>query len=102
MSIELESRCGWHVRAYAMAPKLTPYILLHLPRYTFISESTRASVVPFQHDEYPRFITGAWPFYFSAISVTATFLLFCSLWVWTSDGKQDVKGAKGLKGKKTE
>ena len=51
------------------------------PGWSFIRASDTASVVPFRHDEYPRFIGGAWPFYASAISVSAAFILFCGLWL---------------------
>lgn len=54
--------------------------------------STTASVVPFRHDEYPRFIGGAWPFYTAAISMSFAFLLFCGLWVAIGEG--DRKGKK--------
>ncbi|ORX35326.1 putative dolichyl-diphosphooligosaccharide--protein glycosyltransferase 48 kDa subunit precursor [Kockovaella imperatae] len=60
--------------------------------YSYISTSDTASVVPFRHDEYPRFILGAWPFYSSAISMSAAFLLFCGLWVAVGEG--DRKGKK--------
>jgi oligosaccharyltransferase complex subunit beta len=55
-------------------------------------------VVPFRHNEYPRFITGAWPFYSGSLSVTAAFLLFCGIWVFTADGP----ASKVSKGKKVE
>lgn len=54
------------------------------PGYTFLHTEDKASVVPFRHDEYPRFIQGAWPFYASAMSVSAVFILFCVIWLWTS------------------
>ncbi|OCF36217.1 oligosaccharyltransferase complex subunit beta [Kwoniella heveanensis BCC8398] len=68
------------------------------PGWTYIRTSTKASVVPLRHDEYPRFITGAWPYYIATISTSITFLLFCGLWV--SLAEQDKK--KVNKGKKAE
>lgn len=65
------------------------------PGWSYIRESATASVVPFRHDEYPRFIFGAWPFYSAAVSSSAAFLLFCGMWVMLGDG-----AAKGKK--KTE
>ena len=52
-----------------------------LRRYSFIHESTTTSVIPFRHDEYPRFIQGAYPFYTGAFLVSGSFLLFCYLWL---------------------
>lgn len=54
------------------------------PGYTFLHTEDKCSVVPFRHDEYPRFIQGAWPFYASAMSVSVVFLLFAAIWLWTS------------------
>ena len=62
------------------------------PGWSYISTSDTASVMPYRHDEYPRFILGAWPFYSSAISMSVAFLLFCGLWVVIGEG--DRKGKK--------
>ena len=62
------------------------------PGWSYIRSSSTASVMPFRHDEYPRFIQGAWPFYSSAISMSVAFLLFCALWI--SLGEGDRKGKK--------
>lgn len=61
-------------------------------RWTYLRSATKASVVPLRHDEHPRWISGAWPFYSSAVSISAAFLLFCSLWVMLGEG--DRKGKK--------
>lgn len=52
--------------------------------------------MPFRHDEYPRFITGAWPFYTSCISASVAFVLFCAVWVslGESDKPSSAKGKK--------
>ncbi|WVF66102.1 hypothetical protein IAT40_000841 [Kwoniella sp. CBS 6097] len=68
------------------------------PGWTYIRTSTKASVVPLRHDEHPRFITGAWPYYIATISTSITFLIFCGLWV--SLAEQDKR--KVNKGKKAE
>jgi oligosaccharyltransferase complex subunit beta len=64
------------------------------PGYSFIRTSTTAPVVPFRHDEYPRFITGAWPYYLSTASIVAAFGLFCALWLTTAEDK--VRGGKKI------
>lgn len=51
------------------------------PGYTFIHASTTTSVVPYRHDQYPRFIQGAWPFYTAAFMVSGSFIVFCVLWL---------------------
>ncbi|KAL7420102.1 oligosaccharyl transferase glycoprotein complex, beta subunit [Cryptotrichosporon argae] len=55
------------------------------PGWSYVRTASTASVVPFRHDEYPRFIVGAWPFYASAASASAMFLVFCALWVGLGD-----------------
>ncbi|EJU05823.1 oligosaccharyl transferase beta subunit [Dacryopinax primogenitus] len=50
-------------------------------RYTALHSSTTVSVVPFRHNEYPRFLSSAWPYYLGALSTSAAFVLFCALWL---------------------
>jgi oligosaccharyltransferase complex subunit beta len=61
-------------------------------RWTYIRSSTKASVVPLRHDQHPRFVSGAWPFYLSTVSISGSFLLFCRLWVALGEG--DRKGKR--------
>lgn len=49
--------------------------------WSFLESSQTVSVVPFRHDEYPRFIFGAWPYYLGAASTTVAFLVFGALWL---------------------
>ncbi|EIW68966.1 oligosaccharyltransferase complex subunit beta [Tremella mesenterica] len=62
------------------------------PGLSCIVTTSMASVVPLRHDEHPRFIVGAWPFYTAPISISFAFLLFCGLWVML--GEDDKKGKK--------
>ncbi|OCF73538.1 oligosaccharyltransferase complex subunit beta [Kwoniella mangroviensis CBS 8886] len=64
------------------------------PGWSYIRSSQTASVVPLRHDEYPRFIVGAWPYYIAACSTSLTFLAFCALWVSLGEGDKDRKGKK--------
>ncbi|WVR03633.1 hypothetical protein IAU60_000627 [Kwoniella sp. DSM 27419] len=64
------------------------------PGWSYIRSSTTASVVPLRHDQYPRFITGAWPYYIAAASTSVTFLLFCALWVSLGEADRNRKGKK--------
>lgn len=61
--------------------------------WTFIQSSQTVSVVPFRHDEYPRFIVGAIPYYSGAASTSVAFLLFCAVWL----GWKEEKVSKGEK-----
>ncbi|KAK4686169.1 oligosaccharyltransferase complex subunit beta, partial [Tremellales sp. Uapishka_1] len=65
------------------------------PGWSYIRSSTTASVTPFRHDDYARFIVGAWPYYTAAISISGAFLLFVSIWVGLGEG-----GSASAKGKK--
>ncbi|OXG16308.1 oligosaccharyltransferase complex subunit beta [Cryptococcus neoformans Ze90-1] len=64
------------------------------PGWSYIRTSSTASVVPLRHDEYPRFITGAWPYYIAAISTSVTFLAFVAIWLSLGEGDRDRKGKK--------
>ncbi|GAA6011546.1 hypothetical protein JCM10207_002654 [Rhodosporidiobolus poonsookiae] len=54
------------------------------PGWSFIDEKNTVSVVPPNHNEYDRFITGAAPYYLGAASVSTAFVLFVSLWMLQS------------------
>ncbi|KAF9228804.1 Dolichyl-diphosphooligosaccharide-protein glycosyltransferase 48kDa subunit [Gyrodon lividus] len=66
--------------------------------YSFLHTTTTVPVVPLRHDQYPRFLSAAWPYYAGAISTSVGFFLFAALWL-----SGDVKGEKkNLKGAKSE
>jgi len=66
--------------------------------YTFLHAATIAPVVPPTHDQYPRFLSAAWPYYAGAISTSVGFFIFSALWL-----AGDVKGEKkNLKNTKSE
>lgn len=64
--------------------------------HTFLHTSTTVPVVPPRHDQYPRFLSAAWPYYAGAISTSVGFFIFSALWL-----AGDVKGER-KKVKKTE
>ncbi|KAI6111073.1 Dolichyl-diphosphooligosaccharide-protein glycosyltransferase subunit [Pisolithus sp. B1] len=64
--------------------------------YSFLQTSTTVPLVPPRHDQYPRFLSAAWPYYAGAISTSIGFFLFSALWL-----AGDVEGKK-KKGLKTE
>ena len=44
--------------------------------WNFLDEKSVISITPLRHDEYPRFVTGAIPYYTSAIGVSLAFIIF--------------------------
>ncbi|EKM83135.1 hypothetical protein AGABI1DRAFT_111630 [Agaricus bisporus var. burnettii JB137-S8] len=66
--------------------------------FTHLLSSTTVSVVPPRHDEYPRFISAAWPYYMGAISTSVGFFLFSAIWLGGEVKAFDKKG----KGRKAE
>jgi oligosaccharyltransferase complex subunit beta len=53
-----------------------------VPGYTYIYEREQFTIRHRQHNEYPRFITGAWSYYSGWLSVSAGFLIFCGIWLY--------------------
>lgn len=49
--------------------------------WSFLNEKVVVSVTPLRHDEYPRFITGAIPYYTSAVGVSLSFVVFVAAWL---------------------
>jgi oligosaccharyltransferase complex subunit beta len=54
----------------------------HVPGYTYIYEREQFTIRHRQHDEYPRFISGAWSYYTGWLSVSFGFLVFCAVWLY--------------------
>ncbi|RPD59242.1 dolichyl-diphosphooligosaccharide-protein glycosyltransferase [Lentinus tigrinus ALCF2SS1-7] len=63
--------------------------------WTYLTSSTVVPVVPPRHDEYPRFLSAAWPYYAGAFSTSAAFVLFVALWLAGDD--REPKKSKGAK-----
>ncbi|KAL4065201.1 Dolichyl-diphosphooligosaccharide--protein glycosyltransferase subunit WBP1 [Scleroderma yunnanense] len=49
--------------------------------FSFLQTITTVPVVPPRHDQYPRFLSAAWPYYTGAISTSIGFFLFAALWL---------------------
>lgn len=54
----------------------------HVPGYTYVYERKQFTIRHRQHNEYPRFISGAWSYYLGWISVSIGFLVFCAVWLY--------------------
>jgi oligosaccharyltransferase complex subunit beta len=63
------------------------------PFYTFLEVKETVAVTPPRHDEWPRFIASAWPYYLSAAGTSAAFLAFVALWLSLAPGAGTAKGS---------
>jgi oligosaccharyltransferase complex subunit beta len=54
---------------------------------SYILAEDQVSIRPFRHNEYPRFLTAAYPYYASTGSMIVGFLLFSAVWLSTWGGK---------------
>ncbi len=54
---------------------------------TYILAEDQVSIRPFRHNEYPRFLTAAYPYYASTGSMVVGFLVFSAVWLSTWGGK---------------
>ncbi|CDR99922.1 related to WBP1-oligosaccharyl transferase beta subunit precursor [Sporisorium scitamineum] len=52
---------------------------------TFVEAKDTAPVRPFNHDEYPRFLSSSWPYITGAFSTVVGFLLFSAIWLTVRD-----------------
>ena len=52
---------------------------------TFVQAKDTAPVRPFNHDEYPRFLSSSWPYMAGAFSTVAGFLVFTFIWLTIRD-----------------
>jgi oligosaccharyltransferase complex subunit beta len=55
--------------------------------YSFVNEKSTISLRPFRHNEYPRFLTAAYPYYTGAWSMIVGFVLFSAVFLFSSDEK---------------
>ncbi|KAH9935816.1 dolichyl-diphosphooligosaccharide-protein glycosyltransferase [Amylocystis lapponica] len=62
---------------------------------THLHSTTIVPVVPPRHNEYPRFLSAAWPYYAGAISTSLGFVVFSALWL--AGDHHEPKKAKGAK-----
>ncbi|EST09106.1 Dolichyl-diphosphooligosaccharide--protein glycosyltransferase subunit WBP1 [Kalmanozyma brasiliensis GHG001] len=52
---------------------------------SFVESKDTAPVRPFNHDEYPRFLSSSWPYITGAFSTVAGFLVFVAIWLTIRD-----------------
>ncbi|KAI9022920.1 Dolichyl-diphosphooligosaccharide--protein glycosyltransferase subunit WBP1 [Phycomyces nitens] len=54
---------------------------------TYLSAEDVVAIRPFRHNEYPRFLTAAYPYYASVGSMIVGFLVFSTVWLSTWGGR---------------
>ncbi|KAL5512057.1 WBP1 [Sanghuangporus vaninii] len=97
----ISGRCSGTYSASFRAPDrhgVFKFVLDYKRRgWTFLHSAITVPVIPPRHDQYPRFLSAAWPYYAGAISTSAGFVLFATLWLVGGGVEREVK-----KGKKAE
>ena len=58
-------------------------VAYHRYGFTNIEEETVVSVIQFRHDEYPRFLRAAYPYYFNIYVIMAASLLFVIFFLYS-------------------
>jgi oligosaccharyltransferase complex subunit beta len=59
--------------------------------YTFIDVKETVQVRPFRHDQYPRFLPVAYPYYINLFSMMAGFLVFSLVFLYGKFAEEKVK-----------
>ncbi|KAI7862000.1 Dolichyl-diphosphooligosaccharide--protein glycosyltransferase subunit WBP1 [Spinellus fusiger] len=65
--------------------------------FTYVLAEDVVAIRPFRHDEYPRFLTAAYPYYTSVGSMVVGFLVFSAVWLSTWGGRALEKTEKTKK-----
>lgn len=52
------------------------------PGYTVLESNTQVSIRPFRHNEFPRFIQAAYPYYTTVFTALIGFILFVALFLF--------------------
>ncbi len=58
-------------------------VMYRRPGLSTLAVNTQVSIRPFNHDEYERFIFSAFPYYASAFSMMAGFLVFAAFFLYS-------------------
>ncbi|KAJ3279198.1 hypothetical protein HK104_001661 [Borealophlyctis nickersoniae] len=53
--------------------------------YTWLTESETVQVRPYRHDQYPRFIGAAYPYYANAFSMMVAFFVFSAVFLYNQE-----------------
>lgn len=66
--------------------------------YSNVDIKDTVGIWPLRHDEYPRFLTAAYPYYTGSLVMVIGFLALCAVWLWTAE---PAGGSKNKKKKQT-
>lgn len=61
------------------------------PGLTYLNVEDVVAIRPFRHDEYPRFLSAAYPYYVSVASMSIGFLVFSGIWLSTWGTREEAK-----------
>ncbi|KAJ2784149.1 oligosaccharyl transferase glycoprotein complex, beta subunit [Coemansia javaensis] len=53
--------------------------------YSNVDVRDTVAIWPLRHDEYPRFLTAAYPYYVGSLVMVLGFLALCAVWLWSAD-----------------
>ncbi|KAJ3161354.1 hypothetical protein HDU86_007136 [Geranomyces michiganensis] len=63
---------------------------------TWVTETETVQIRPYRHDQYPRFLTAAMPYYTNVFSLAAAFVLFSAVFLWNREVAVSGKKLKAL------
>ncbi|KAI9487526.1 MAG: Dolichyl-diphosphooligosaccharide--protein glycosyltransferase subunit WBP1 [Benjaminiella poitrasii] len=75
-----------HVRLPDVYGVFTLKVNYKRPGLSYLLAEDQVSIRPFRHNEYPRFLTAAYPYYASTGSMIVGFLVFSAVWLATWGG----------------
>ncbi|KAJ2959410.1 hypothetical protein NQZ79_g5187 [Umbelopsis isabellina] len=61
------------------------------PGLTYLTVEDVVAIRPFRHDEYPRFLSAAYPYYTAVGSMIVGFLVFSGAWLATWGSRDEIK-----------
>lgn len=76
-----------HVRLPDVYGVFTFKVNYKRPGLTYLLAEDVVAIKPFRHNEYPRFLSAAYPYYASVGSMIIGFLVFSAVWLSTWGGK---------------
>ncbi|KAJ2826304.1 oligosaccharyl transferase glycoprotein complex, beta subunit [Coemansia furcata] len=55
--------------------------------YSNVDVKDTVGIWPLRHDEYPRFLSAAYPYYIGSLVMALGFLALCAVWMWSAEPK---------------
>ncbi|KAJ3053217.1 hypothetical protein HK097_004769 [Rhizophlyctis rosea] len=59
--------------------------------YSWLNQNETVQVRPYRHDQYPRFLSAAWPYYVNAFSMIGGFFVFSAVFLYNREPVGKVK-----------